>query len=143
MANPWFRFYSEFQDDPKVQMMPMEMRYHFVMLLCSRCKTDALSDSVIAFQWRMQIAEVVPIKKALVAAGLIDNSWKVTAWDKRQFVSDSSTDRVNKYRKNLRETPKQRYRNVSETPNETHQNRTEQSTEEVLSAKDYGFDVKY
>jgi hypothetical protein len=38
LANPWFRLYSEFADDPKVQMLTEAMHSRLVMLMCFRCK---------------------------------------------------------------------------------------------------------
>ena len=40
MANPWFRLYSEFATDPKVQMMSESYQRRFIMLLCIRCNGD-------------------------------------------------------------------------------------------------------
>jgi hypothetical protein len=132
MANPWFRLYSELQDDPEIQMLPEHMQRRFVMLLCSRCKTENLSDTVIAFQWRMPMEDVLETKQVFIGAGFIDENWKIAAWDKRQFVSDNVTERVRKFRKN--DT-----RNGKETLHETHQNRTEQREARTLTKKDYGF----
>lgn len=98
MANPWFRLYSEFQDDPKIQLLSEPMQRRFIMLLCSRCKVEDLTDEVIAFQWRMSISEIRDTKQVFIEAGFIDEHWKVSAWDKRQYVSDKSTDRVKKFR---------------------------------------------
>ena len=33
----WFRLYSEFSTDPKVQMMPEALQRRYVMLMCMRC----------------------------------------------------------------------------------------------------------
>ncbi len=98
MALPWFRLYSEFLDDPKVQFMPEHMRYRLVALLCSRCKTPDLNDQVIAFQWRIPVAEVEETKALFIEQGFIDENWAVLKWDKRQFLSDDVTARVQKFR---------------------------------------------
>lgn len=98
MANPWFRLYSEFQDDPDIQLLSEQMQRRFVMLLCSRCKTEVLTDTVIGFQWRMSVEDVAETKRVFIAAGFIDDTWTVMNWNKRQFVSDNTNDRVKKYR---------------------------------------------
>lgn len=123
MANPWFRLYSEIQDDPDVQMLPEFMRWRFIALLCSRCKSDELSDSVIAFQWRVPASEVRETKVLFISKGFIDENWNVLNWDKRQYVSDSSKERTQRYRQ-------KRHRDVTDsvtvTLPEQIQNRTEQ-----------------
>ena len=115
MANPWFRFYAEFQDDAKIQMLPLSARYYFVMLLCSRCKAARLTDAVIAYQWRLPASEVQELKSLFVEHGFIDDAWNVLKWDKRQYVSDSSKDRTQKYR--------DRHKNVTVTANNGHMQR--------------------
>ena len=45
MANPWFRMYSEFATDPKVQSMSEAMQRRLMMLFCLRC-----SDVLATFQ---------------------------------------------------------------------------------------------
>jgi hypothetical protein len=50
MANPWFRFYSEFEDDPKVLMMPEPMQLRLVKVFCSRSKEVVLTDAQRAFK---------------------------------------------------------------------------------------------
>lgn len=133
MANPWFRLYSEFQDDPKIQMLSEQMQRRFVMLLCSRCKVESLTDQIVAFQWRMPLADVLTTKAVFVEAGFIDDEWIVIAWDKRQYVSDKSTERVRKFRSGetfQKRSPKQAYPVAGNIP---EQNRSE---EERLAGTD-------
>lgn len=98
MANPWFRVYSEIQDDPKIQMLPEHMRWRWISLLCSRCKGEHLSDRTIAFQWRVPPEDVQETKTVFLAQGLIDSAWKVLRWEDRQYLSDSSKERTRQYR---------------------------------------------
>ena len=98
MANAWFRLYSEFADDPKVQMMSEAMQRRLVMLFCLRCKETSLGDGEIAFALRISTEEAADTKKLFVDKGFIDDSWNITNWDDRQFVSDSSAERVKRYR---------------------------------------------
>ncbi len=64
---PWFRLYSEFATDPKVQSMTEAMQRRFVMLMCLRCNEDLekLSDDEIAFALRISLDELDKTKTAL------------------------------------------------------------------------------
>jgi hypothetical protein len=48
-------------------------------------------------------------KRRLMDVGIVAKNWEIPAWDRRQFVSDVSTQRVRKYRNN------KQTRNVSGT----------------------------
>lgn len=103
MANPWFRLYSEFADDPKVQMMPESMQRRLIMLMCSKCKDETLHETQRAFHWRITLAELAETKALFIENGFIDESWNPINWNKRQFLSDSSTDRVRRHRQALKQ----------------------------------------
>ena len=130
MALPWFRLYSDLLDNPKIQMLPENMRYRYVALLCSRCKLEHLTDQIIAFQWRLSPADVQETKSLFMRMGIIDENWTVIKWDKRQFVSDSSTGRVRKFRSNVTTMKRSNpvTRNVPDTDTDT-------DTEALASAK--------
>ena len=100
MANPWFRLYSEFAHDPKVQMLPEAMQRRYVMLLCLRCSEtlETLHETELAFQLRLDETELLETKKLFISKNFIDKNWNILNWNKRQFVSDSSTMRVRKHR---------------------------------------------
>lgn len=87
MALPWFKLYSEFLDDPKVQMMSEAMRYRLVALMCSQCKQESLTDKMFAYRWRVSLADVQETRAAFVEAGFIDSDWNLLNWKKRQAVS--------------------------------------------------------
>jgi hypothetical protein len=124
MANPWFRMYSEFADDPKVQIMPEAMQRRLLMLMCSKCKGETLHETELAFHWRISETELAETKAVFLKKEFIDEGWNLLNWDKRQFISDSSTDRVRKYRQGkkqdetLPETNGTK-RNVTVTPPDT------------------------
>lgn len=131
MANQWFRMYAEFASDPKVQMLSETDQRRYIMVLCIRCNGDVtLQDEEVAFQLRISNEEWLKTKATLVAKNLVDCDNKPTAWDKRQFASDSSAARVAKHRE-----AKKQACNVTVTP----QNRTdtEQNKEEntLVSSK--------
>jgi hypothetical protein len=100
MANAWFRMYHEFATDPKVQMLSESYQRRYVMILCLRCCNDdvTLHDDEVAFQLRISNEDWLKTKAVFLDKGLIDDDNKPTAWDKRQFVSDTSKNRVAAYR---------------------------------------------
>jgi hypothetical protein len=138
----WFRFYSDSMHDPKVQKLPAEVFRTWVNLLCIASQNDGSlggDESNIAFVLRMTTAQVHKHIQALKDAGLLDGDGDMRPhnWDGRQYDSDSSTARVQRYRK--------RQRNVSEAVTETvgnekcngpEQNRTEQSNASDVSRFD-------
>jgi hypothetical protein len=95
MANPWFRLYAEFATDPKVQMMSEALQRRYIMLLCLRCSNGnvTLQDEEIAFQLRISNDEWAATKQAMQEKCLITADCKPSAWDRRQFSSDSSDNR--------------------------------------------------
>jgi hypothetical protein len=108
--------YGEFATDPKVQMMSEADQRRFVMLLCLRCSNDdvTLHETEIAFQLRISNEEWATSKALFLAKGLIDGDCQPVAWNKRQFVSDSSRARVAAHR-----AKKKQEGNVTVTPPDT------------------------
>lgn len=125
---PWFRFYNEVLDDPKVQRLAPDMFKVWVNMLCLASRNDGLipplNDVSFAFRVTPELAQ--EFVSRLIDCGLIDKGrngvLKPHQWDSRQFKSDTSTERVKRFRK--------RSKTVTETVNETDQNRTEQNREE-------------
>lgn len=124
MANQWFRLYSEFANDPKIQRMSEALQRRFIMLLCIRCSNGdvTLQDDDVTFQLRISNEEWVETKAVFLEKNLIDETNNPVAWDKHQFASDSSAARVSKYR-----AKKKQACNVTVTPQ--IQNRTDTDTE--------------
>lgn len=102
----WFRLYGEFATDPKVQMLSEADQRRYIMVLCLRCSNDdvTLQDEEVAFQLRISTDEWARTKAALQAKGLVTDDNKPTAWEKRQFRSDSSAARVAAHRKRKKES---------------------------------------
>jgi hypothetical protein len=129
MANPWFRLYSEFAHDPKIQMLSEAMQRRYVMLMCLRCSEvlETLHETEIAFQLRLSTDELDETKQLFISKNFIDKHWNLLNWDKRQFVSDSSTMRVAKHRSkkkqvsNADETLQKRPSNAIDTDTDTEQ----------------------
>lgn len=125
--NPWFRFYAEFSHDPKVQMMSEAMQRRYIMLMCLRCSNDlvTLHETEIAFHLRITDSELADTKALFVSKGFIDEDWNLLNWDKRQFKSDSSSERVARHRAHKKEasnddvTLQKRQRNALDTDTDT------------------------
>jgi hypothetical protein len=120
MSHKWFRMYSEFATDPVVQSLAFEDQRHYVMILCFKC--SGVLDRNISPKERNRIilrglgldsVAGDEAKRRLMDIGVIDKNWQPKNWDKRQFISDDSTARVHKHRKNKESC------NVSVTPPDT------------------------
>jgi hypothetical protein len=121
MANPWFRMYSEFAHDPKVQMLSEAMQRRYLMLMCLRCSNTlvTLHETEIAFHLRISDEQLAETKVLFIRKGFIDEHWNVLNWDKRQFVSDTSATRVAKHRAKKKAVAKKQSEpscNVTVTP---------------------------
>lgn len=129
----WFRLYHRIIDDEKVRLIAFEDRWHFIAVCC--LKADGLLDEPeSSIKWRkvavkmgIQLRELDEIKRRLFEVGLVDEDMQPTAWDDLQYRSDTSTDRVRKYREKTKTSPNETARNVSVTVQETD---TEAETEE-------------
>lgn len=100
----WFRLYSEFATDPKVQRMPEEMQRRLVMIFCAKAADTIRTwcDADVTFYLRISDVACDETKKLFIERGFIDEQWNLLNWDKRQFVSDSSTERTKRYRERKR-----------------------------------------
>jgi len=91
--------YAEFATDPKVQMLPEHMQRRLVMLFCIRCNGDAtLQEQEIAFQLRITEQEWAETKALFISKKFINEANEILNWGKRQYRSDSSTERSRKHR---------------------------------------------
>jgi hypothetical protein len=124
----WFRFHSDAIRNPKVAALSDKEFRLWVELLSVASANDGhippLGD--LKHVLRRRLDHLSTGVKRLISALLIDvleDGYEPHGWGKYQYKSDTSTERVNKFREK---------RNVSETPPE--QNRTEQ-IEEYIEAK--------
>jgi hypothetical protein len=128
-ARPWFRFYVEAVHDRKVRRLKPEQRWLFVAMLAAARQSpkagwlyvgdddpmgwDDLVD--VAALTRRQVEQGVA---ALIEAGVVrrtDECWFFPNWDDRQYESDTSTDRVQRFRERRGNVAK----GLPETPPET------------------------
>ena len=103
----WLRLYDEVLDDPKVQKLSPELFKIWINLLCLTSKHDGILPDTesVSFALRMTFHETNEALKKLVSYGLFDNTKKGLsphAWSKRQYKSDTSTDRVKRFRQRSR-----------------------------------------
>jgi hypothetical protein len=145
MNRPWFRMHAEAVDDEKLRLLAFEDRWHFVALLCLKAQGTLDSDAPrmeqrIALKLGLQLPQLDELKRRLLEIRLIDETFQPVSWGKRQYESDTSTERVRAHRakvaaeKQLAEikggTGVQRRGNVSVTPSEQNRAEAEQSRAE-------------
>lgn len=105
----WFRFYSEALDDPKVQRLDGETFKAWINLLCLANRNGGFLPSIgdIAFALRMDANGALTVVERLLNATLLDKltggvdgyRYAPHGWNERQYKSDTSTERVKRFRK--------------------------------------------
>ena len=111
---PWFRFYTEALNDPKVQRLPAPLFKSWVNMLCIAKQYDGTLPTIEDIAYALRLSEVATsdIIGKLILHNLIDINpmGKMTPheWNTRQYKSDVSADRTIKYRmkKRLHLVPK-------------------------------------
>lgn len=132
MANQWFRFYNEVLNDQKVQGLPANIFKIWVNALCLASSNDKSNGELgtlesVSFALRETKEAVSEAFQALIKLGIVETdneTFHISKWNKRQYKSDISTERVKRFRK--------RSETVSETPpdqnrSDSDQNRSDQS----------------
>jgi len=109
MGMPWFRLYSEMIDDPKIGTLSDSEFRLWVEILCLACQSGDSGNThltVTETEWKLRKAVSVTVKELLhrgIVTFLKRSDGKETLcvpkWNKRQFQSDTSTPRVQKFRK--------------------------------------------
>ena len=145
MANPWFRMYAEFANDPKVQMLSEADQRRLTMLLCLRCNGSVtLHDEEVTFLLRISNDEWTVTKAIFVAKGFINSDNEILNWDKRQFASDTSKNRVASHRERKKQqgnndvtlqVTKSNALDTEQNRTDTEQNRTEQNRRNLRRGK--------
>ena len=139
-ARPWFRFYTEVLNDPKVLRLTDRQYRVWTMLLC----VAAICDGEIK-KWdaslllRMPVKNVLSDLRALIDAGLIEVVDEDTLtphnWKGRQYESDVSTSRVQRFRKQERNVSVTADETPPETEAETEQRQSRAETETDTDAR--------
>ncbi len=135
----WFRMYAEVVDDPKVQMLPPDLFKSWVNILCLACRNNGILPPVdqLAFSLRCDEAHALAVVERLTSAGLIDRLAGGSdgvrnaphGWSKRQYKSDTSTERVKRFRAVARNAPE------TETETETDNNASSLRSEALPRAE--------
>ena len=106
MSLPWFRMYAEFAGDPVIQSLAFEDQRHYVVILCLKCSgtldrniSADLIDRIVLRGLGLDPVAGAEAKRRLMEVCLIEKNWQPKGWDKRQFRSDLSTERVRQFRK--------------------------------------------
>ena len=111
----WFRLYDDVLNDPKVQRLSGESFKFWINMLCIASKNGGVLPGIedMAFALRVSNDVCTSLIDELKTCGLIDGGKRLVphGWEKRQYKSDTSTDRVKRFR--------ERSRNVTETVSET------------------------
>lgn len=123
-GNNWYRQYNEFATDPKVQSMSEAMQRRLIMLFCLHSCNVLVTLHVtdLAFALRISEEELEETKALFIRKKFIDDEWNILNWDKRQYASDSSSERVRRYRERKRNagvTEVKRYSNVIDTDSDS------------------------
>ncbi len=130
----WFRFYSEALNDPKVQSLEPELFKHWINLLCVSCNNNGTLPETfqqIAFHLRISDNAAITVIERLHNATLIDRvnggvngyRYAIHGWEKRQYKSDTSTERVKRFRGVSR--------NVTVTPPEQIQKQIQKEVKDI------------
>ena len=134
-ANPWFRMYSDFMFDEKIEFIAFEDQRHYVFILCIKnaglldkeYAQPGMLERIVSKRLGLFGESFESARKRLVEADLIDSSFQPVAWDKRQFLSDTSAERTKAYRERMK-----RHGDVTVTVQETE---TDTDTEEDSTQK--------
>lgn len=137
MTKPWLRLYVELLDDPKIQQMSAKNFKILINLWCVSQKFDGLIPSIkdVGFGLRVTEKKAAAIMNTFLEAGLFErknNGFTPHGWEQRQYQSDSSTERVKRFRERFRNVPG----NGPETETETE---TDIKKEKVIK-KEKGFE---
>ena len=118
MSGLWVRLYIEIYNDHKLRRLPPARRWLWITMLCIAKKSIRqgwllIGDGVPANSVDLADGAYIPLDE--VEAGLcdfvelrmlekVDGVWHLLNWDKRQYVSDSSVERVRKHREKKKES---------------------------------------
>lgn len=106
MSIDWFRYYHADLHNADIQLLEPIMFKHWVNLNClasaQKVRGVLPANKQIAFNLKLDVAEVGVILQKLVEAGLLEclesGAYRIYDWDRKQYASDSSTQRVKEYR---------------------------------------------
>jgi hypothetical protein len=139
---PWFRVYSEILDDKKIKRIIRSTGFSKAMVIGTWICFLALA-SESGERGRLTISDDMPykledltdetgldhetlmiiidhfIKMGMIVTGGVDQAYEITNWNRRQFKSDNSTERVREFRSKHDETLQKRFGNALDTESDT------------------------
>jgi hypothetical protein len=108
MANIWFRLHHDLLDDPRVQKLPADVFKTYINCLCLASKKGkdgtigtiedvsfALRETKEVFHERFMALQEVGL---IVSSATNSETFLVPQWKKKQYKSDTSTERVRRHR---------------------------------------------
>lgn len=121
----WFRMHCDAIDNVKLRMLAFEDRWHYVAICC--LKGEGLLEKsddknylrMVSIKLGLDVMALEEVKRRLIEVDLVDDNLQPLGWDKHQYKTDSSVERVRKHRAAKDVTNKKRYSNVTVTPPET------------------------
>jgi hypothetical protein len=131
----WLRLYCDMPNDPKVGTLSDTQFRTWVELLCLAGKADAGGCTGVTLaeaSWALRrdiAADLTELGGQRGLITIINNRVVITKWEKRQYKSDSSTERTRKWREKHSETSQERHGDGAE------QRREETDTEKKKSKK--------
>lgn len=160
MAGPWLRLYTEIRRDRKLRRLPTEQRWLWITILTIAKESPRPGWLLLAEGVPVTIEDLadeaaIPIDQ--VKAGInsftdqvmlekINGVWHCINWDKRNFVSDNSTDRwrnwKDKQRSDDSQTFDQQNANVGQTFDQRPQKQTNRLTDYRSQTTDPETDIK-
>ncbi len=133
----WFRLHNDLLNDPVVQQLTPEQYKVYINTLCFASHLNKRGEvgeiESVSFALRETISNVSKCFTVFQGSGLIVSSgtnetgnetFHIPQWDKKQYKSDTSTDRVRKYR-----DKKKRSKTVTETAPDTD---TDTDTDKII-----------
>ena len=131
MKMQWFRMYHDMIEDPKIGTLNDAQFRLWVEILCLSCSAGNCGDTELTIDeinWKLRrnvtgtLQELLDRNLVVFVDGRKGHTIKVVNWDKRQFLSDNSTERVRKYREKTsgkNETLQKRFCNPTDTDTDT------------------------
>lgn len=134
----WLRLYTDIKSDRKLRRLPPAQRWLWVVIMTIAKESPRegwllLTEGVpvtvedLTDDAAVSVDEVKSGLKAFIDQRMIekiDGVYHLVNWNKRQFISDSSTERSRKHRQKIA-TLQERCNDVSATPPENREQRTD------------------
>lgn len=120
-------------------MMSESDQRRLIMLFCIQCSNgnETLHDEEVTFLLRINAEDWAATKALFISKNFINAENLLMNWSKRQFLSDSSTERVRKHRE-----AKNAERNVSVTPPDTDTDTEKEKKKPLRNAEQHAVNAE-